>query len=96
MVVTYILWLITFGLGIWDLFLLWQVALRTYSRFVPTGAGYALANILIIIPLVIAGIAVTIGSAEYHRLRWGTPESWQLFARVFAIEFAILALPIFL
>lgn len=96
MVVAFVLWVITFALGLWDIMLIWQLALRTYARFVPSGQGYALVSNLIIIPLMIAGVAVSIGSAEYHRTRWGTPESWRFFSRILAIELTLLMLPLFL
>jgi len=91
-----ILWLITVVLGIWDILLLREMVLRTFSRFGTAANAFVLINTLVMIPLAILGIAVTIGGLEYHRTHIGQPGSWWLFSRTLAIELSILALPLFI
>lgn len=96
-IVAAVLWALTAVLGIFTIIYMRAVVLRTYLRFVPDGANaLSLLNILTLLPMAFFFVAAVIGGAEYHRTRYGSPESWRLFARVIALEVGILMLPLFL
>lgn len=92
-----LLWAITAVLGILNIIFIRTVVLRTYIRFVPDGqSAFSLLNIIILFAAAIFFVAAVIGGAEYHRVRYGTEQSWRWFARVLALETAVLLLPLFL
>ncbi|MEM7116789.1 MAG: hypothetical protein AAF614_30430 [Chloroflexota bacterium] len=96
-VIAFILWAITAVLGVLNIVYIRLIALRTYLRFVPDGANaLSLINILVMIFMAFFFVAAVIGGAEYHRTRYGSSESWRMFALVLALETAVVLLPIFL
>ena len=92
-----LLWVVTAVFGVLNIVFIRLVVLRTYLRFVPDGQGaLSLLNILILFSAAIVFVAAVIGGAEYHRTRYGTRQSWEWFARVLALETAVMLLPLFL
>lgn len=95
--IAFILWGITAVLGVLNIIYIRSIVLRTYIRFVPDGANaLSLINLLIMFAMFFFFVAAVIGGAEYHRTRYGTRQSWEWFARVLALETAVMLLPIFL
>lgn len=90
------LWVLTVVLAIWDFLILRGLVLRTIGRFGAAPELLELVNILLIILLTVWAVAIIIGGAEYHRVRIGQPNSWQMFSRTLAVEIAILILPLFI
>ena len=96
-VIAFALWVLTAVLGVLNIIYIRMIALRTYIRFVPDGANaLSLINILVMIFMAFFFVAAVIGGAEYHRTRYGSSDSWKWFARVLALETAVMLLPIFL
>lgn len=95
--IAFILWVITAVLGVLNIVYIRSLTLRTYLRFVPDGTNaLSLLNLLIMFAMVFFFVAAVIGGAEYHRTRYGTSDSWKWFARVLALETAVILLTIFL
>ncbi len=102
----FVLWLVTAVGGLWQIGLVRDMLFRLMFRFQPAGrSGYeafklqqrvGALSIFFVFLLGMIWIAVVIGGAEYHRRRIGRPESWRLFVRVLAVEFAIALLPLFI
>jgi len=99
--ITFILWLATAAVGLWEIALIQDIALSLYAILAadPTHADYwlsvTLGNWLVFI-LALGWIFVFIGSAEYHRSHVGRPGSWKLFGWTIAVEIFILILAFFL
>ena len=92
-----VLWVLTTILGIFTIIYTRLIILRTYIRFVPDGANaLSLFNIIIVLVMAAFFITIVIGGVEYHRTRYGSPQSWCIFASVLALEIGILLLPLFL
>ena len=97
------LWAATAALGLLEIVVIREMALRVYARFGVDGAvsnshywgGVALGNWLLLV-LAIVWIGVVIGGGEYHYKYLGQPKSWRLFARTFAAELSILVLALFI
>jgi hypothetical protein len=102
-VAVFALWLVTAVLGIFEILLVRDMAQRIFARFFADerayGADYwgglALGQIIVVI-MAIVWIGLVIGAAEYHFKYFGQPRSWRLFARVIAVELAILVLAVFI
>lgn len=96
-IVASVLWVLTTILGIFTIIYTRLIILRTYIRFVPDGANaLSLFNIIIVLVMAAFFITIVIGGVEYHRTRYGSPQSWCIFASVLALEIGILLLPLFL
>ncbi|MCI0397716.1 MAG: hypothetical protein L0332_21805 [Chloroflexi bacterium] len=103
-VITFLLWLATAALALWEIVVIRDMFFRLYARFVggeaagfqPTyWAGTAL-GIGLVMFLAVVWIAVVIGGAEYHYRHAGQPGSWKVFAWTFAAEVSILLLALFI
>ncbi len=102
-IAVFALWLVTAVLGMFEILLIRDMVLRIFSRFFGDerayGADYwggvALGQIIVIV-MAIVWIGLVIGAAEYHYKYYGQPRSWRLFARVIAVELAILVLAVFI
>jgi hypothetical protein len=89
-----VLWLITVGLGLLDIYVVYQVAqvigLNAGSeRRVIEITGYCA---LLILGLLF--VAFVIGTAEYHRKRVGQRRSWRLFTITIVVQVLILLIPL--
>ena len=101
--VTFILWAFTAILGLFEIVIIRDMVLRVYARFFASGQAYgadywggvALGQVLVVI-LAIVWIGLVLGAAEYHYKHFGQPKSWRLFARVIAVQLAILVLAVFI
>jgi hypothetical protein len=98
-----LLWLTTSVLALYEVWLVREMVLRVYARFMadgaPFGADYdtalAMGNWLVF-ALGVVWIGLVIGGGEYHTKHVGTSKSWRLFARTMAVELAILVLAWFI
>jgi len=87
-----VLWLVIFVLGLECIYVLREIF---YLIFISMGGSivkaesYALALVFV---LALAFLVFIIGTAEYHRKRVGTRESWRLFAWSIAAELGIIAI----
>jgi hypothetical protein len=87
-----ILWLITFGLGlesIYDLLQIFYLVFGSLGGNMVKAERYALGLVFI---LGLFFMLFLIGTAEYHRKRVGTRESWRLFGWTIAVELSIITL----
>jgi len=91
-VLAFVLWLVTFGLGLEGIYIVHQIFLLIYTYF---GGSLRTVEMLSLILVFLMGLALllfVIGTAEYHRKRVGRPESWRLFGWTIAAELSILVL----
>jgi hypothetical protein len=105
-VVTFLLWLATAAVGIWEIALGRELLFRLIARFSDVNQSqyeaFKQANlagslgIMLIIVLAIIWIAVFIGGAEYLYRHVGERRAWRYFAWVIGIELAILVLAWFI
>lgn len=101
--IAFALWLVTAVVGLYEIVLIRDMVVRVYARFFGDdrvyGADYwggvALGQVLVVI-MAIVWIGLVIGAGEYHYKHFGQPKSWRLFARVIAVELAILVLALFI
>ena len=87
-----VLWLVTFVLGLECIYVLREVFYLIYISMggsIVKAESFALGLVFI---LAIASLVFFIGTAEYHRKRPGTRESWRLFAWTIAIEVSLIVL----
>ncbi len=88
----FVLWLVTFGLGLECMYVLREIF---YLVFVSMGGSLVKAerfSLAVVFVLGLAFLVFFIATAEYHRKRLGTRESWKLFAWSIAIELSIIVL----
>jgi len=91
-VLTIVLLLITFGLGLECIYVIREIF---YLLFVSMGGSMVKAEriaLALVFVLALAFLVFIIGTAEYHRKRPGTRESWRLFAWSIAVELSIIVL----
>ncbi len=89
---TFILWLVTIAVGLWEILIVRDMFVRLYARFGHDyGTGLAIRN-WTVLPLSVVWLAFAIGTGEYHRLKAGQRASWLLFGRTIAAEAAVLIL----
>lgn len=87
----FILWLVSVVVALWQIVIVQRLLLRIYGRL---GGGYWSGVVLRDASVIVLGIlwlALVIFTAEYHWKRVGQRTSWRLFAWVFGVEAAILA-----
>jgi len=87
-----VLWLVTFVLGLECIYVLREIFYLIYISMggsIVKAESFALGLVFI---LAIASLVFFIGTAEYHRKRPGTRESWRLFAWTIAIEVSLIVL----
>jgi pilus assembly protein TadC len=89
-----LLYLVTLGLGLWDIYLIREIFLLIYLSLNPTGGPNAvfIADILVVIlGLIFVGFAFV--TAEFHRKHVNQAVSWKLFVQTLAVEaiFPLLA-----
>lgn len=90
----FILWLVSVVVALLQIVVVQRMLLRIYGRL---GGGYWSGVVLRDASLVVLGIlwlALVIFTAEYHWKRVGQRASWRLFAWVFGVEAAILAVAV--
>ncbi len=87
----FFLWLVSVVVALWQIVVVQQLLLRLYSRlWRDYWTGVVLRDASVIV-LGIAWLALVIFTAEYHWKHVGQRVSWRLFAWVFGVEAAILA-----
>jgi len=87
-----VLWLVTFVLGLECIYVLREIFYLIYISMggsIVKAESFALGLVFI---LAIASLVFFIGTAEYHRKRPGTRESWRLFAWTIAVEVSLIVL----
>jgi hypothetical protein len=102
-VVALVLWVATAALGLFDIWVIHEMAQRVFARFSVNGSasehdywgGVVLGNWVVFI-LAVVWIGLVIGGGEYHYKYVGQPKSWRLFARTIAVELSILVLALFI
>ncbi len=84
-----ILWAITVGLGMVDIYFARQIFFSIYGRFSTEGRPAIMwGNVIIVIgALIFVGFVVM--TSEYHLKHAGQHESWDLFTRSLVVELAI-------
>jgi hypothetical protein len=97
------LWIVTSVLsfllitGVLDLITRIYAAFWGGSRFYGDAYwGIVTLRQLLSLPLALLSIGVIIGSGEYHVRHFNEPSSWALFARILAVEVALLMLTLML
>ena len=97
------LWLLTAGVGLWEVFLIREMTGRIVARLWaddrPFGPDYWTAVHLGQWSVLIAGLAwivLVIGSGEFHYRHYGERASWHLFAVCVAIEVGIALLALWI
>ena len=88
--VAIVLWLITFGLGLNAIYVLLQIFYLVYGALGGSLIQAERFGLGLIFLLALAFLIFIIATAEYHRKRVGTRQSWRLFAWTIAVEIAIL------
>ncbi|MDW8099525.1 MAG: hypothetical protein RML36_08605 [Anaerolineae bacterium] len=91
-ILTFVLWLATIAIGLWEIAIVQELLIRLYVRF---GRDYWTAVAIrnwIVLPLSAAWLVFAIFSGEYHREKVGQRASWRLLGFTFAAEAAILIL----
>ena len=91
-VLAMVLWLITFVLGLECIYVIREIF---YLIFISMGGSMIKAErfaLALVFVLGLASLVFFIGTAEYHRKRPGTRESWKLFAWSIAVEVSIIVL----
>jgi hypothetical protein len=94
--ITFVFWLATSIVAIYEIYLARQIFFSIYSRF---GGDYRTGEVLgfvMIFFLVGIGLAGIVGGGEYHRKYLGQQKSVRLFAVTLGAELAIAALYHFL
>jgi hypothetical protein len=92
---TFVLWLVTIAIGLWEIMVVQELLVRLYTHF---GRDYWAAVAIrnwIVLPLSAAWLAFAIFSGEYHREKVGQRASWKLFRLTLLIEAVILILALF-
>jgi len=78
--------------GLLEIYLLQEMALRIYVRFGSDYySGVNIRNVVVLI-LALLYIAFAVGTGEYHYGRFGQRNSWRLFGWTIAVQLAILVL----
>lgn len=95
-ILTFVLWLATLIVGLWEIAIVQELLVRLYARF---GRDYWAAVAIrnwIVLPLSAAWLVFAIFSGEYHREKVGQRASWRLFGLTLAAEAVILILALLL
>ena len=91
-VLAFVLWLVTFGLGLEGIYIVHQIFLLIYIYFRGSLRTVEMLSLILVFLMGLALLLFVIGTAEYHRKRVGRPESWRLFGWTIAAELSILVL----
>ena len=84
-----VLWLITVGLGMVDIYFARQIFFSIYGRFSTEGRPAIMwGNIIVVIGAIIF-VGFVVMTSEYHIKNVGKHEAWDLFTRTLAVELAI-------
>lgn len=87
-----ILWLLSFGLGLEDIYAAKELTTFYMMRQGSTLTEASNSSLWIVYILGLAFLVFIIASTEYHVKHYGTPKSWRLFAWTFAVEILIYIL----
>ncbi len=98
-VVTFLLWLVTALVGLWEIVILRDMVFRIYVRLVGSTTSHdskywlsvSLGNWVVLF-LSLAWLGLIIGTGEYHYKRAGQRASWRLFGWTIGGELLILLL----
>ncbi len=85
-----VLWLVTVGLGIADIYFVREIFFAIFARFSTDGRTAALLGDLLVMVCAIVLVGFVVATAEYHRKRLGKRESWKLFIWTLGVELAIV------
>ena len=85
----FVLWVITIGLGMVDIYFARQIFFSIYARF-STDRWPAImwGNIIVVIGAIIF-VGFVVMTSEYHLKNAGKHGSWDLFTRTLVVELAI-------
>lgn len=91
-VLAFILWLVTFGLGLECIYALREIFYMIFGYMGGSTVKAERFSLGLVFLLGLGFLVFIIGTAEYHRKRPGTRESWRFLAWTIAIELSIIAL----
>ena len=88
-VAAFVLWLLTIGLGIVDVYFIREIFFAIFARFSTDGrlAGFISQLLVVFTAIVLVGFIVV--TSEYHRKHVCERKSWNLFIWTLAVQVAI-------